>query len=263
MTPTAALVVASAVLGLVLGSFANVVIARVPHGASVVRPRSACPSCATPLRVVDNVPVVSWLALRGRCRTCAWRIPLRYPLVELAGATLFALVAWRIGWSSALPAYLLFAWTLLVLSVIDLDHKRIPNRLTYPLTPVLALLLVGAALLGGDPGQALRTLLGGVTAFAALLALALISPRGMGLGDVKLAAFLGLGLGFLGWDHLVLGLFAAFLLGGVVALALLAVGRRGRRDEIPFGPWLAAGSLVAVLAGEPLIAAYLQATGLG
>jgi len=260
---TTTLVGVAAVLGLVLGSFANVVIARVPAGASIVRPASACPACAAPIRPRDNVPVLSWVVLRGRCRACGWRIPSRYPLVELASAGLLALVAWRIGWSPELPAYLLFAWTLLVLSVIDLDHKRIPNRLTYPLTPVLAVLLVAAGLAGGDPGQALRALLGGVVAFAVLLALALINPRGMGLGDVKLAAFLGLGLGFLGWDHLVLGLFAAFLLGGLVAVALLALRRRGRRDEIPFGPWLAAGSLVAVLLGEPLIAAYLGATGLG
>ena len=163
---------------------------------------------------------MSWLLLRGRCRTCGEPISARYPLVELAGGILFAIVGWWIAGMDppdwyALPGYLLFVWTLLVVTVIDARTRRIPNRLTYPLTPALAVLLCGAALLNGDPAQALRTLAGGVIAGAVLLVLALINPRGMGMGDVKFAPFLGMGLAYLGWDALAVGIFGAFLIGGV------------------------------------------------
>lgn len=257
-----ALLVGAGLIGLVFGSFANVVIARVPEGRSLVRPRSACPGCGTTIRARDNVPVVSWLALRGRCRSCGMPISWRYPLVEVGSAALFVAMAARFGFDWALPAYWLFAWTLLCLTVIDLEHYRIPNRLTYPLTPVLAVLLVAAALIAGEPDVALRAVLGGLAAFGALLVLALISPRGMGLGDVKLAAFLGLGLGYLGWGHVALGFFVAFLLGGLTATVLLVLQLRDRKGHIPFGPWLAAGSVVAVLVGEPVIGAYLGLMGL-
>jgi leader peptidase (prepilin peptidase)/N-methyltransferase len=249
-------------LGLVLGSFANVVVARVPAGESVVRPGSACPACRAPIAARDNVPVVSWLLLRGRCRACRARIPARYPLLELGTAGAFAAVGARVGADWALPAYLLFTWTLLVVAVIDARTRRIPNRLTYPLTPALLALFALAALLDGEPAAALRALLGGLAAFAALLALALVSPRGMGMGDVKLAGFVGVGLGYLGWGHLLLGVFGAFLLGGTIALVLLAARLRGRGDLLPFGPYLAAAALVAVLAGRPLIDGYRALTGL-
>ena len=245
------------VLGLLFGSFGNVVIHRVPAGESVVRPPSACPGCGTPIAPRDNVPVVSWLVLRGRCRHCGQRISIRYPLVELTSGVVFALIAWRVGLDWALPGFLLFGWMLLVVSVIDARTRRIPNALTYPLTPALAVLLVGAALLQGTPGVALRSVLAGLAGFVFLLLLALISPRGMGMGDVKLAAFIGLGLGYLSWAHLILGLFMAFLFGGVIGMALMVLRLRGRKDQIPFGPYLALGALVAVIAGTPLIDAYL------
>ncbi|QBI21554.1 prepilin peptidase [Egibacter rhizosphaerae] len=257
--PTVAVAV---LLGLLAGSFANVAIVRVPEGGSVVRPRSACPGCDARIAPRDNVPVLSWLWLRGRCRSCAERIPVRYPLVEIGIGVLFGVVAWRVGLDPLLPAWLLFAWTLFVLAVIDLRVRRIPNRLTYPLTPVLLLLVVGGALLGGDPAGALRGVLGGVAAFAALLALALISPRGMGMGDVKLAGFIGVGLGPLGWGEVLLGVFGGFLVGGIVAIALLATGLRTRKDYVPFGPSLAAGALAALLVGEPIIDAYRAAVGM-
>jgi leader peptidase (prepilin peptidase)/N-methyltransferase len=258
----AILVVACSVLGLVFGSFANVVIHRVPAGASVVRPPSACPGCGEPVSPRDNVPVASWLVLRGRCRSCGEPIPARYPLVELAGGVLFGLMALRFGLDWALPAFLLFAWTLLAVAVIDARTRRIPNRLTYPLTPALLALLGLAAVAGGDPGPFLRALLGGLAAFTALLGLALVSPRGMGMGDVKLAGFLGIGLGYLGWGEVVLGVFGGFVLGGVVALLLMALRLRGRKDQIPFGPYLAASAILSVLWGRELIDAYLGASGL-
>jgi len=262
MGPVNAVAAACAVLGLLAGSFANVVIHRVPAGRSVVRPRSACPGCGAVIAPRDNVPVLSWLLLRGRCRHCGQAISVRYPLVEAAMAVAFAVVGARIGADWALPAYLLFTWTLVVVAVIDAATRRIPNRLTYPLTPALAVLLVAAALLDGAPGAALRAVAGGALAFAALLVLALLSPRGMGMGDVKLAAFIGLGLGYLGWGHLALGLFGAFVLGGVAGLALIATRLRRRSDQIPFGPYLAVAALIAVVAGRPLIDGYARLLGL-
>jgi leader peptidase (prepilin peptidase) / N-methyltransferase len=256
------LIAAFGALGVVFGSFANVAIHRIPEGQSVVRPASACPGCGTPIAPRDNVPILSWLLLRGRCRQCGEPISPRYPLVEAAGGLLFAAMAWRIGLDPVLPAYLLLAWLLLVVAVIDARTKRIPNRLTYPLTPALALLFVAGGLLAGQPAAAVRALLGALAGFAALLVLALISPRGMGMGDVKLAAPLGLGLGYLSWGHVVLGLFGGFMLGGGASLLLVATRIAGRKDHIPFGPFLAGGTLVAILAGQPLIDAYLRATGL-
>jgi leader peptidase (prepilin peptidase) / N-methyltransferase len=253
---------ASALLGLLVGSFANVVIHRVPAGQSVVSPPSACPGCATPVAPRDNIPVVSWLLLRGRCRSCAAPISARYPAVELAMAVLFGVVGGVVGADWALPGYLLYAWTLLVVAVIDAETRRIPNRLTYPLTPVLLVLMGGAALANGDPMAALRALLGGLAAFTALLAIALISPRGLGMGDVKLAAFIGIGLGYLGWGHVVLGVFGGFLLGGAVAVVLVGLRLRGRKDQLPFGPYLAAGAVATVLVGRPLIDGYLRLSGL-
>ena len=249
-------------LGLVFGSFANVVIHRVPAGESVVRPPSACPSCLVPIAARDNVPVVSWLLLRGRCRSCAVPISARYPLVELAMGATFAAVGARVGLAASLPGFLLFAWLLLVVAVIDARTRRIPNRLTYPLTPALLVALTVAGLISGHPGWALRALGGGLAAFIALLTLALISPRGMGMGDVKLAAFIGVGLGYLGWGHVLLGVFGGFLLGGVAAIGLMLLRIRGRKDLIPFGPYLAMGALAALLAGDALILAYQRALGL-
>ncbi len=257
-----AVVVACAVLGLLFGSFANVVIHRLPENASLVTPPSACPRCGCAITPRDNVPVISYLVLRGRCRHCRTRISPRYPLVELGMAALFAAVGARVGASWALPGFLLFAWTLAVVAIIDARTRRIPNRLTYPLTPALLTLLCLAAVLVGQPGAGARALLGGLASSGALLMLALISPRGMGMGDVKLAAFIGVGLGYLGWGHVVVGLAGGFLLGGLVALGLLVSGLRTRKDAIPFGPSLAVGALAALLAGEALISAYLRLSGL-
>jgi leader peptidase (prepilin peptidase) / N-methyltransferase len=253
---------ACGLLGLLLGSFANVVIHRMPTGASLLRPASACPGCASPIAPRDNVPVVSWLLLRGRCRRCGTRISARYPLVELGMAVLFAVVGARVGWDPALPGYLLYAWTLLVIAVIDARTRRIPNRLTYPLTPALLVLLALAAVVHGQPGWAGRAALAGLTACGLLLGLALVNPRGMGMGDVKLAAFVGVGLGYLGWVELVVGVFGAFLLGGAVGAGLLAARVRTRADQIPFGPYLSLGALVAVVAGQPVADAYIRLAGL-
>ncbi len=250
------------VLGLVFASFGNVVIHRVPAGESVVRPPSACPTCGSRIGPRDNIPVLSWLLLRGRCRSCETRISPRYPAVELAGGVLFVAMYLRFGLHPVLPGYLLLVWALLCVALIDAETRRIPNAITYRLAPALLVLIGGGALLDGDPGAALRCLLGGLAAFGALLLLALISPQGMGMGDVKLAASLGIGLGYLGWGHVLLGVFGGFVLGGAVSLVLLALRLRTRKDLLPFGPYLAVATVTTVLFGRELIDAYLRATGL-
>ncbi|WP_370324258.1 A24 family peptidase [Euzebya sp.] len=255
------------VLGLAFGSFANVVIHRVPEGRSVARPPSACPRCGTEIRPRDNIPVVSWLLLRGRCRDCGAPISPRYPVVELVCGALFAGTAWWLASADppdwwALPAMGLFVWMLLVVTVIDYETRRIPNALTYPLTPALAVLLVVAALANGEPGRIVDVLIGGAGAFAFLLVLALINPRGMGMGDVKYAAFLGLGLGYVGLGAVVIGIFGAFLIGSVISIGLIVTRLRGRKDMIPFGPFLSIGALLALLFGSQIADAYLSAVGL-
>ena len=259
---TALLAAGCGLLGLIVGSFLNVVVHRVPRGGSVVRPPSACPTCGTQIRPYDNVPVASWLVLRGRCRSCGTRISARYPLVELGTAALFVVMALRTGLDWALPAYLYLAAVGLALALIDIDVKRLPNALTYPSYPVALVLLGAAALLGSDSGSLGRALLGGLAAFALYAVLVLVYPAGMGLGDVKLSGVLGLYLGWLGWGELVAGLFLGFLLGGVFGIGVMVVGGGGRKTKVPFGPFMLLGALVAILVGGSLADAYVDATGL-
>jgi leader peptidase (prepilin peptidase)/N-methyltransferase len=255
----ALLAVACTVLGLAVGSFLNVVIWRVPRKLSVVRPASHCPGCGVPIRPSDNVPLISWARLQGRCRHCQAPIPGRYPLVEAACAALFAAAAVRFGPSSALPAYLVLFAALLAISVIDLEHYIVPDRITAPLT-IVSIPLLGLASLGEGDGRAfLRALAGGVAFFAFFFLLNLAYSKGMGMGDVKLSFSLGLYLGWLGWGEVFLGGFLSFLLGAVVGIGLMAFRLRGRKDAVPFGPFLAAGTIIAVLWGEPVIRWYTGA----
>jgi leader peptidase (prepilin peptidase) / N-methyltransferase len=253
----AALVVPAAVLGLLVGSFLNVVVWRVPRGESVVSPPSACPGCGHTIRPRDNVPVLSWLLLRGRCRDCGARISVRYPLVELTTAALFGLTAWRLGPVWHLPAYLYLAAVAVALTLIDVDVRRLPNAIVLPSYAVAALLLLVPAVADGDWHAYLRALLGGALLFAGYFALAVAYPAGMGFGDVKLAGVLGLYLGWLGWGELAVGAFLGFLLGGVWGMALLAARRVGRKGAIPFGPFMLGGALLAVFAGGALSHAYV------
>ena len=258
---TAVLVVLCAVVGAAVGSFLNVVIWRVPRGESVVHPPSACPSCAAPVRPRDNLPVLSWLLLRGRCRDCSAPISARYPAVELLTATLFAVMALRFGTDPVLPAFLYLTAVGIALAVIDLDHKRLPDALTLPSYPVVTALLGLAALLGSG-GSWVRAVLGGVAMFAVYFALCFAYPAGMGFGDVKLSGVLGLCTAWLGWGAWSVALFCGFLFGGVFGVALIALRRGGRKTAVPFGPFMLLGALVAVLAGQELASAYLDRTGI-
>jgi leader peptidase (prepilin peptidase)/N-methyltransferase len=253
--------VVSGIAGLAIGSFLNVVIWRVPRGESVNRPPSHCPGCDARIRPYDNVPVLSWLLLRGRCRDCRTAISGRYPLVELATAALFVAMAIRFGAHAVLPAFLYLAAIGVALSLIDLDTKRLPNAIVLPSYVVAAVLLGGAAITGHDGDRAIRAVVGMVGYYGVFLLLRLAYPKGMGFGDVKLAGVLGLYLGWLGYGVLVVGAFGGVVLGGVVGVALLASKRAGRKSAVPYGPFMVAGALVAVFAGAQLAHAYLRTTG--
>jgi leader peptidase (prepilin peptidase)/N-methyltransferase len=255
------LVVAMAVLGLVVGSFLNVVIYRVPRGESLLRPRSQCPSCGTPIRPSHNIPVVSWVVLRGRCFACGRPIGVWYPLVEVATSLLFVAVTLRLtdlNLPSALPAYIYFAAIGVALAVTDLRVRRLPNAIVLPSYPVLAVLLAGASAVDGDWWALTRALLGAAILFAFFFALAYIYPAGMGFGDVKLAGIVGGLLAYLSWSTLVVGAFAGVLIGALAGLTFMAVKRVGRKTAIPFGPWMIAGALVGVFTAEPIAQFYVD-----
>jgi leader peptidase (prepilin peptidase)/N-methyltransferase len=238
----------AAVIGAIVGSFLNVVVWRLPRGESLVKPRSRCPACDKPIAPYDNVPIVSWLLLQGRCRNCGARISPRYPLVEVITAVAFAGVVAVRGLDEGLVLELPFVATLIALAGIDYDHKLLPNKIVYPMAVygVVATLLV-------DRSDLVENLIAGAGAFLFLLLAALAYPRGMGMGDVKLAGAMGLYLGL----SIIPALLTAFLAGSIVGLAIIArEGAAGRKKAVPFGVFLALGGIVGVLAGPELIELY-------
>ncbi|MDR5709950.1 MAG: prepilin peptidase [Armatimonadota bacterium] len=243
------------VLGAIFGSFANVLIYRIPRGESVIWPGSRCPACGHPLRWWENVPLLSFALLRGRCAACAAPISWRYPLVELGVALIFAYAVARHGLSWDALSTVTLGVLLVVVFFIDLEHRIVPDRLTLP-GMVLGLLLSFAR--AGLPGF-FGALLSGIGAGGVLMLVALLSRGGMGGGDIKLAAMLGC---FLGWPRVAVGMFAGVLLGGLGAFALLVAGRKSRKDYIPFGPALALGGFVGMEWGSQLLSAYLRLFGL-
>jgi len=238
--------------GAVTGSFLSVVAHRVPRGESIVAPRSRCAGCGAQIAAYDNVPIVSWLVLRGRCRHCGERISARYPLVEIATGLLFALTVLVLqDQPTQLVLGLAFVATLAAITLTDLELRLIPNKI---LTVSAAVGFVLAAAL--DPGSLPERAIATIAAGGLLLAVALACPRGMGLGDVKLAAVMGLYLG----RSVAPALFVALLAGSLVGLALIVRhGAAARKQAIPFGPFLALGGVVGLLAGEELIDWYLGA----
>ena len=249
----AVLIIICGVYGLVIGSFLNVVIYRVPLHKSIVRPRSACPTCSTPILERDNIPVISWLILRGKCRTCHSPISARYPLVELLCAGLFAGVAGRVGFNWDLPALLIFTASLLALASIDLELLIIPKSIVYV---TLVALIVAFIVAAAETGQWHRLLIAGFCAagwFVVFFVLNAISPRVLGFGDVRLAPVLGLTLGWLGIRYVFLGFFAANLLGAIVGVTLIAMKKMSRDQPIPYGVFLALGAALAIYAGPELL----------
>jgi leader peptidase (prepilin peptidase)/N-methyltransferase len=241
------------VLGLLIGSFLTVVADRVPDGRSVVSPGSACGACGMQLGVPDLVPVFSWLALRGRCRGCGARIGVEPLIVEIVNAALFVAMALKFGLSWELAAYCVFAAGLVALSAIDLKTKRLPREVTYTTAAIGAPLLVIAALANDEPERIWMAALGAAIAFAFMMLIYVVSRGGMGDGDVRLAPLLGMYLGWLNPGIVLVGLFLGFFLGAIVGVALMAMGAAGRRTKIPFGPFLAAGSLLAVFVGQAFV----------
>jgi leader peptidase (prepilin peptidase)/N-methyltransferase len=260
---TPALLVAYGVLGLLIGSFLNVVIYRVPAGLSLVAPGSACPACAHPVRPRDNVPVVSWLVLHGRCRDCAAPIATRYPLVELATGLLFLVVGWRFGSTPYAVAALVVAAAGVALFMIDLDHRRLPFAITGAMA-VGTVLALAIDVVRHGAGPVPTALLAAGLWVAVYGGVWLVTGgRGMGLGDVALAPVLGLALGWLGWGPALVGLGAGFVIGAVVGVALLLSGLARAGSKVPHGPFLLSGAALGMLAGGPLAAAYLRLVGLG
>ncbi|BBH16118.1 prepilin peptidase [Nocardioides baekrokdamisoli] len=238
------------VLGLLIGSFLNVVIHRVPAGESLVRPGSRCPSCGEALKPWHNVPVLSWLALRGRCAYCHSAISVRYPIVEAGTAALFAAVALHFPHRQWLwPALLWFAAISIALTAIDLDVKRLPDAIVLPSYAVMAGLLAVAATGAANGGShALIRSLEGAAALGWFYGLIwLIAPAAMGFGDVKFSVIIGGVTAYVSWGTLLVGAFGAFIVGSVIGVALLATGRAGRNTAVPFGPFMAIGAWASLL----------------
>jgi leader peptidase (prepilin peptidase)/N-methyltransferase len=251
------------VLGLIFGSFGTVVSYRVPRRESIVSGRSKCPNCGRQIGAADNVPLLSYLFLRGRCRACGFRIPVRYPLAEVLTGVLFAGAAWRFGLSVTAAAYAGFMWLLVVLSIIDLEHRLLPDRVVLPAIVVGALVLVGAALVDGASDRLVPALVGAVVCGGGFLLVALVGPAGgMGGGDIKLSFLLGGYLGYLrGLPLVAAGMFLSFLIGALVGIGLTLFAGAGRKTKVPFGPFLALGSILAVFFGDALIDSYVGMLG--
>ncbi len=238
-------------LGLMVGSFLNVCIYRLPAHKSIITPPSSCPHCQQPIKAYDNIPVLSFMILNGRCRSCGGAISWQYPVVELITGLLFMGLAYKWGVSIQALIYALLVCALVVVSVIDLQHQIIPDKITLP---GIALGL-GFAFLPVLPLDWRQSLLGLVLGGGILYLAALLSRGGMGGGDIKLAALIGV---FLGWRKVLLTIFAGVLVGSLVGLGLILFKGRGRKDKVPFGPFLGLGAVISIFWGWEIIGWYLS-----
>jgi leader peptidase (prepilin peptidase)/N-methyltransferase len=247
-----------ALLGLMIGSFLNVVAHRVPRGESVVSPPSACPHCGEPIRARHNLPVLGWLLLRGQCYDCGAAISARYPLVEVGTGALFALAGWHFSDRPVLlAAYLTFAALAVALTLIDLDVHRLPNAIVLPAYPLLAVLLA----LDSDGNDLLRAGVGAAVLFAFFLTIAMAAPGSMGFGDVKLAGVVGGMTAYLSWGAALTGAFGAFVLGALAGMLLMVGRRAGRRTAVPFGPFMLVAAWGSILGASGFGELYLARIG--
>ncbi|MDP2919324.1 MAG: prepilin peptidase [Dehalococcoidia bacterium] len=247
---TVMLIVILGLLGLAVGSFLNVCIDRLPAKKSLAYPPSHCNSCGHVLSVKDLVPVFSYLRLRGKCRYCGARIPVRVPLVESAAGLLFSFLFWKYGLTYQFALVGIYSCVLLVLAVIDLEHRLILNVIVYPVAIIALIadiLIPGIGILSG--------LGGGAIGFGILLIPAIVSRRGMGWGNVKMAGLIGL---MTGYPRVFVAILSGIILGGLTAVALLLLKKKTRKDAIPFGPFLSIGSFLALLWGQEIIRWYLN-----
>jgi leader peptidase (prepilin peptidase)/N-methyltransferase len=247
-----------AMYGLLFGSFLTVVVDRVPRGASIVSPGSACGNCGLNLGFRDLVPVISWLALRGKCRRCRMDIGIEPLILELLTGLLFGMFAWKFGLDWALPAYCALAVGLVGLSWIDLRTKRLPRQIIYVTAIIGIPLLCIAALVRDEPERIWMMLLGAGIALAFMSLVYVVSRGGMGDGDVRLSPLLGAYLGWLNPGLVPVGLFFGFFAGAVVGVAMMATGRAGRKTAVPFGPFLALGTIVAIFVGQRCIDIFMR-----
>jgi leader peptidase (prepilin peptidase)/N-methyltransferase len=255
---TAISVCTAIVFGLAAGSFLNLCIDRIPGRRSIIRPPSHCDSCGERLKIKDLVPLLSYIWLRGRCRYCSARIPARVPIVEIATAVVFAFFTWYFGPGLQLAIALVYACALIVIFVVDLEHLIIPNRVVYP---AMIAALVFSSFWAGFEGfwphiGTANALLGGAIGLTLMLLPFLVFRDGLGMGDVKLAAFMGLACGF---PLVMVALMLGIVYGGLVAIALLLFGVKGRKDAIPFGPFLAGGAMITLLWGGGILDLYESA----
>jgi len=242
-------------LGAVIGSFLNVCIYRIPAGVSIVSPASRCPNCGAEIRWYQNVPILSWLGLGGRCARCKVSISIRYPLVETLTGLLFIVVLYRFGLSSATPVYFLFASALVVITFIDLDHQIIPDVISLPGIIVGFLCSFAVPWLSWSDSL-LGILLGGGSLWLVAVVYELLTKKeGMGGGDIKLLAMLG---AFLGWKAILPIIFISSLVGSLVGVPLILVKKADSKLAIPFGPFLALGALIYLFWGPQLISWYLS-----
>jgi leader peptidase (prepilin peptidase) / N-methyltransferase len=246
----AAAIVLAAVGGLIIGSFLNVVAYRLPRGESLAHPPSHCPSCGTPIKPYDNIPVLSWLLLRGRCRNCRAPISPRYPLVEATTGVLYALVMYA-RWDdpSGIALGIILVTILIPIAIIDFEHRIIPNRITGP--AAIVAILIGVLF---DQDFVVEQLVAGAAAGGFFLLAALAYPRGMGMGDVKLAGVMGLYLGRAVGLAVLIGLVAGVIVGAIVIARVGA--KQGRKMAVPFGPFLALGGIIAIFAGDAVADSY-------
>jgi leader peptidase (prepilin peptidase) / N-methyltransferase len=258
------LVASSFLLGLIVGSFCNVCIHRIPQGESIVIPGSRCSKCRTSIKAYDNIPLLSFLALKGQCRSCGYRISWQYPVVELLTGLLFALTIFQFGLTWHTGILWAFLAALVIVTFIDLEHQIVPDVITLPGVAVGLTWSVFAALLlsGGhgtppsfSPPAPLDALLGTLVGGGILYLVAVLSRGGMGGGDIKLTAMVG---AFLGWRAALLTIFLGTLSGSVIALLLLASGKKSRKDPMPFGPFLVLGAILALFWGDEIIASYFR-----
>jgi leader peptidase (prepilin peptidase) / N-methyltransferase len=247
------LIVLMAVAGLVIGSFLTVVVDRVPRGESVLTPPSRCGSCGFRLGPPDLIPVVSWVALRGRCRRCRAPIGIEPIVIELSTAGIFVLFALVFGDTAPLPAYCILGAVLVAQTWIDLHTQRLPRGITHAGMVLGGIALTITAIVIDEPERIWMMALGAAIALVTMWLIFWVSRGGMGEGDVRLAPLLGMYLGWLNPGLVVPGLFFGFLAGAVVGVAMMATDRAGRRTALPFGPFMALGTVVAILAGQQFV----------
>lgn len=254
----------TAIIGLIIGSFLNVVIYRVPEKKSIVRPASACPNCGEPIKRYDNIPVISYLVLRGKCRNCGNPISIQYPLVEVSTSALAVLSLVKFGITASFLLAAFFLIVLLTVTVIDLQRQIIPNAIIIPTTAVAGVLAVSGEFTGPKllpligTASVIEAVIGFIGGGGLLLLIALLWKGGMGGGDIKLAAFMGIFLG----RYVIMALFIGFLVGAVAGVISIAMFQKSRRDLLPFGPFLSLGAVVTLFLGTAILNWYLTLSGL-